>query len=394
MSSVRLVGVLLLVVLVLGCLGSGQTKKDEREPDVLIDAAKAKVAVADQYILEEEEDKAVDALADAKEDLEGALPILNATLADEEANGIRKAVSDIEAALDSLRNGDAMAAQSYLKMAEEELLTVSVLLLGSSEMISPSRFTVEMKELPLTYYGYVDGIYLGHQVVPHNVAAAARKAFYSYQENKDEKALERGLFLTEYLISTSTMRGDNDFVVWENNFVWPPYNLSKGWIGALSQAGCIKALMLAYDATGGEKYKEFADMAVTAFEVDVSEGGLMVTRKDTTGAYMWYPEYARPDPPYVLNGFITSVVWLGEYYTATGDEKAKALYEEGLKSIQHFLPAYEYNAGWSYYDAVSNKADSHYHELHIKQMATLYELTGDEIFKEYQERWSSGVAEQ
>jgi hypothetical protein len=368
-------------------------EKDTRDLDVLIDAARAKVAVADHYILEGEEGKATIALDDAKTDLEGALSMLNTTLAGEEINHTKKALDDIENASVSLKAGDAIDAQSYLETAGGALLAVSVQIRGGSDRIAPSRFNVEVREMPLTYYEYVDDTYIGYQVAPHNVAAAARTAFYTYQVTKDEEELNRGLFLTEYLMSTATVRGGGGFVVWENNFVWPPYNLSKGWIGALSQAGCIKALLLAYNATGEKKYKEFADRAVTAFEVDVSEGGLRVIREDGTEVYIWYPEYAKPEPPYVLNGLITSVVWLGEYHNMTGNEKAKSLYENGLRSIVHYLPSYEYDNNWSYYDAAGHKASRYYHDLHVKQMTVLYELTGEEIFKEYQEKWDGGVAE-
>lgn len=260
-----------------------------------------------------------------------------------------------------------------------------------SDSIPPERFSVVQKELPVTYYGYVDGVYLGYQVVPHSIAEEARKSFYRYKETNDRAEMERGLFLTEYLISVSTMRDGGRFLVWENNFVWPGYNLSKGWIGSLSQAGCIKALMLAYQATGDDRYRDIADKALEAFDIDVADGGLKNIRTSGSEHYVWYPEYAKSSPPYVLNGFITSVMWLGEYHEFTGSLKAKQLYEDGLESIIYFLPSYNHGGNWSYYDAQEHKSSLHYHALHIDQMDALFHLTGNKIFGEYAERWRSGI---
>jgi hypothetical protein len=391
---VKIVSLLILAGLLLGCLGSEQTKKDSREPETLIDSAKVKVDAADQYLLEGEGGKAASVLEDAKEDLEGSLLSLNSTVDEDGAAGVMKAKESVEAALNSLEGGDLLEARYHLEVAGEELLRAAIIFVGGNDRLAPEKYTVENRELPLTYYGHVDGVYLGYQLVPHNVAAAARESFYSYHETGERVELERGIFLVEYLISTSTERDNGNFIVWENNFEWPVYNLSSGWIGALSQAGCLKALMLAYQATGEKKYKDFSEKAINAFEVDVSDGGLKITRIDDTGSYVWFPEYAKEEPPFVLNGFITVVIWLGDYHTYTDSVKAKELYEDGLISIRHYLPLYEQGKKWSYYDAIGHRSNAHYHNLHVKQMAVLYDLTGWEIFREYQEKWGSAVIDQ
>jgi hypothetical protein len=258
--------------------------------------------------------------------------------------------------------------------------------MGAKDRIAPQRFTVTKGEFPLTYYGTVDGVYIGYQPVPHNIAKAAREAFYDYDKSGDETDLQRGLFLTELLIEMSKER-DGGFIVWPNNFSWPVYNLSPGWIGALSQAGCMKVLMLAHGATGDDRYREFGDKALSAFEFDISDGGLRIQRSDESGSYIWYPEYVRTEPPFVLNGFITAVTWIGEYSEFTGNEKAAGLHEDGIISIAHFLPEYTLGGGWSYYDAVGHRSSEHYHRLHVDQLARLYSLTGEEVFKTYRVMW-------
>ncbi|MDI6655521.1 MAG: D-glucuronyl C5-epimerase family protein [Candidatus Hydrothermarchaeota archaeon] len=248
-----------------------------------------------------------------------------------------------------------------------------------------SKYEVIEAQIPVTYYGTVDGVYLGYQIAPHNVALKARESFYSYFKKKNKSDLERGIFLTEWLISNATSHGN--FVVWEYSYEWPPYNLSRGWTGSLAQAGCLKAIMLAYQATGDKRYLEFAEKALAAFEVEVSQGGLLVLRKENNKSYYWYPEYAKESPPFVLNGFITALIWLEEYHNTIKNPLAGELYGEGIKSLIHYLPSYDCGEGCSYYDTLQHKASKHYHKMHVEQMLSLYKLTGDIVFLEYHEKW-------
>jgi hypothetical protein len=245
----------------------------------------------------------------------------------------------------------------------------------------PKKYSVTDEEIPTTYYGEIEGVYLGYQIAPHSVALKARESFYAYDKTGNESELERGLFLTEYLISNATPL--NGAVVWPYPFEWPTYDLEPGWTGALSQAGCLKVMMLAYLNTGDKSYLEFGDKTLAAFDIDVADGGLLFIRE---GGYYWYPEYAGADPPFVLNGFITTLIWLHEYNQTMGDKKAGVLFDKGIESLIYFLPEYR-EGNWSYYDALGHVSNEHYHSLHVAQMKSLYELTGEEIFLEYYERW-------
>ncbi|WP_292460263.1 D-glucuronyl C5-epimerase family protein [Methanothermococcus sp.] len=264
---------------------------------------------------------------------------------------------------------------------------------------NPKPFTVENVNIPITYYGTINGEYIGYQITPHNVNDEARKCFYKYFELKDknsEKAenyLDRGLFLTEYLISQSEektvcLNGSNiTFVIWRYNFDFPEYSLPKGWSGSLCQAGCLKTLYLAYKSTGDKRYLILADKALNAFKVPVKKGGLLKIRKRNEENYYWYPEYASSNPPYVLNGFITSVMWIGYFAKETKNRDAYILYNKGINSIKTFLS--DYDAGdWSYYDALNHRCNEHYEHLQKLQMLWLYNLTGNKIFYKYYDKWN------
>lgn len=251
-----------------------------------------------------------------------------------------------------------------------------------------AKYAVSESTVPLTYYGSVDNLFLGYQIAMHNVALKSREHFYSYFKTKNKSELEKALFYTDFMVFAATWK-ENGAVILENNFYWPPYKMDKPWSGAIVQGGFIKSLMLAYQATGREEYFEIAEKALDAFRYEIEDCGLLAKRSDNGKEYYWYPEYAVEEPPFVLNGFITSLIWINEYHQETKSENAKEIYEKGLEALVHFLPYYDAGDGWSYYDAQQRRASVSYHEMHAKQMNTLYNLTGSSIFREYAEKWSA-----
>ena len=248
-------------------------------------------------------------------------------------------------------------------------------------VFNPKKYAVvEENGIPLTYYGEE----LGFRLAYHNVALKAREYFYQYLRTGDEYYKKKALFLTDFLISRAESI-DGAFI-WRNPFPWKQYELKENWSGSLMQAGILKTLLLAYKTTGNKTYLSYADKALRAFDIEVYRGGLKIYREGR----VWYPEYAKEDPPYVLNGFITTLLWLKEYYLETNSTLAKKLYEEGLESLKYFLPKYDAE-GWSYYDAVGNLANKKYHKLHVELMLMLYKETGDKLFLKYYERWRSSL---
>ncbi len=256
-----------------------------------------------------------------------------------------------------------------------------------SNIILPKKYSITETDIPLTYYGNVDDVDLGYQIAPHNVAMKSLESFYQYHDTGNESYLKRGLYLADWLMEHADYRGDSTFVVWTYDYQWPPYDLKEGWTGSLNQATIIKALSFAYLYSKDEKYKQMIDKSLNAFEIDIKDGGLRILREDNGSYYVWYPEYAKENPPYVLNGFITVIIRLREYYLITTDKKAEKLYLEGLTSLEHYLPEYDARNKRSYYDALGNIANDHYHEMHVAQLDSLYQYTKNLIFKEYKEKW-------
>ncbi|WP_236610580.1 D-glucuronyl C5-epimerase family protein [Methanocaldococcus villosus] len=93
---------------------------------------------------------------------------------------------------------------------------------------------------------------------------------------------------------------------------------------------------------------------------------------------------------------MTSVIWIGEFANKTNNKDANFLYREGIKSIflyregiksiKAFISDYDDN-DWSYYDTLGHRCNKHYEHLHRLQMLWLYNLTKDETFLKYYNKW-------
>ena len=380
----------------MGCINSTQTGEtvNEDNPLILISATIKQIEIIDKIIQNTQFEDSVAPLKIADANLDLMLFSLNES---EETyimkiDRVKKAKMDMDKVLHYSMLGDSLKARLYLDITRKEMLILNSTLYGSNETFLPERFSIQKQNrIPLTYYDYVDGDYIGYQAPAHNIALVAREAFYEYFKTDDEKSLENGLLLVDFLLNISTPADSGNFIVWENDFRWPAYNLSEGWKGSLSQAGVIKALMLAYQATDELKYKTSAEKAISAFNYDISDGGLRTIRIGDGEEYLWYPEYVRNEPPFVLNGFVTTVIWLDEYYEFTGYEPAKELSNAGIESLTHYLKDYDLMDAGTYYDVSGTIANEHYHNMHVEQMQTLYNITEREIFKNYHEKWRNAT---
>lgn len=239
------------------------------------------------------------------------------------------------------------------------------------------RVKVDEKGIPVVDYGD-----LGEHRNPVTVANYALKYYEEYKLG-NENAKQLFLNCAEFLANNLVDKGN--YSVWEYNFPLSIYNLTPPWRSAMAQGLGIQVLAYAYTITGEKGYLEKAKKALNAFFVKVQDGG--VTIKENEG--WWYEEYADENgkTSRVLNGMIFALFGLYEYYKITGDVDAKLLFDKGVLSVKNHLHEYDANC-WTYYDTLGNLASIDYHKIHVAQMLDLYNITRDEFFKNYYEKWS------
>jgi hypothetical protein len=260
--------------------------------------------------------------------------------------------------------------------------------------------------IPITHYGCINGIYVGKQ---RSIVAVAEKSLDYWNKyqlgGKNDKVLlaydfdkclkengsgpknsteARMMFLNcaDWLVENAVYY--ENYTVWE--YSYPSYyKTTPPWRSGQAQAIGIQALLRAYDLTDDPKYLNCARNSVQAFYIPVEDGG--VTDMEPSGGW-WYDKFADVDSerPKVLNGMMFALLGIYDFYERTNDPAAKLLFDKGIISSKNHLG--EYDAGnWSYYDRKGNLASEKYHNIHIRQLSLLYNITGDPLFKEYSDKF-------
>lgn len=150
---------------------------------------------------------------------------------------------------------------------------------------------------------------------------------------------------------------------------------------AMAQGEAASLLIRAYVCSSEEKYLELSQKAIDYMLRPVEEGG---TTLYTNGG-MYLMEYTFKKM--VLNGSIFSWWGLYDYVLISNDNgKYKAALETTLKTLIQTLPQFK-SKYWSLYSLDGLIASPFYHNLHIAQMKAMYQLTNEQIFKEYATIW-------
>ena len=148
----------------------------------------------------------------------------------------------------------------------------------------------------------------------------------------------------------------------------------------------LSMLVRAHSMTKDAKYLEIGEEVLNSFLVTIVRGGVLyVAPADESVWYLEWPAFSRPK---TLNGFIFALLGIWDYYQVTKKSTAKVLFAQGIQSLKDHLHEFDkYNR--SSYDLGGDpfSYNQPYHQLHIKQLATLYDITGEEIFNEYSKKW-------
>ncbi len=104
---------------------------------------------------------------------------------------------------------------------------------------------------------------------------------------------------------------------------------------------------------GNLTYEEISDRLTDVFFVEVERGDLAYNMKDGS----WYEEYAHPSSklrPYVLNGFMYSLIELHKAYKLKGDERLKVLFDRGIKALKKEIGKFD-TGSWTVLNSMGDE---------------------------------------
>lgn len=276
------------------------------------------------------------------------------------------------------------------------IISFLITLFGRNKLFRMLNFTYIKKEktiisidsdgIPYVDYGYRGNRKIGIQRNPVTIRNHAIKLYHEYLSTKKEYTKILFINNANWLLNNTVHKKDRSTL--EYYFPLPIYNLEPPWRSAMANGQTLEVLCIAHKLTNDMKYLTNAKNILKSFFVEVTNGG--VTYKDSINSW-WYEEYVSDNKNMkesrVLNGMLFTLIGIYKYYKYTNDNDAKILFDNGIRNVVDNLHKYDDN-GYSYYDLLHNPAHK-YHQIHINLLNELYEITRQNVFKKFSDKWSN-----
>lgn len=182
---------------------------------------------------------------------------------------------------------------------------------------------------------------------------------------------------------------NNGLYLFVHHYHEEKYKVSPPWISAMAQGEAASFLYRLHQITGKEEYLEIAEKAINALSINVSDGGVLTYLDDK---YVWLEEYPSNPPSFVLNGFIYAVFGLMDAQRIAPNENRSKLLNECIQTLVYAVPKFDCGY-WSYYDLLKKELVRYYYQknVHVIQLEALYEMTGNDVFSFYANKWKKSV---
>jgi hypothetical protein len=160
--------------------------------------------------------------------------------------------------------------------------------------------------------------------------------------------------LLREMAATSSQRGG--FRTWEYFFRFG--GGSPPWMSGMAQATGVQALGRAWQLLGDRRLLAEARAALPAFEAGPPTG--IATRGPLGGTH--YLQYSFARRLYIFNAFMQSLIGLFDYAEATGDARARSIFERAEPEARMEVPHSD-TGDWSTYSFGGRESTREYHEL-------------------------------
>jgi len=193
-----------------------------------------------------------------------------------------------------------------------------------------------------------------------------------YLETKDKQYLDKFYNSVSWALSAQEDTGAWDAFGWCN----PDAKYSS-----MAQGEGASLLVRAYLESEDKRYLDAAKSAIDFMIIPVEEGGTTLYYPDGGLTFEETKENRT-----ILNGVIFSVWGLRDFCIVSKEDKYKEILKTAVNYLCKKLPIFDCKY-WSSYDLDGNIASPFYHDLHLEQLKVMYDLFGNEEFRQYREKW-------
>lgn len=229
-----------------------------------------------------------------------------------------------------------------------------------------TRFGYPDNELPITHVAKGMKIHFSIEIFQYGLAA-----FDLFLDTNKIEYLNKFKACVDW-----TVKNQDDKGRWATF----PYKRYDQLYSSMAQGEAISLLTRAYKLWGDEKYKIAAKKSKEFMLTTIDNGGTAVIKDGKIFLY----EYLHEDQ--VLNGWIFSAWGLYDYAKCFNDRGAWNQWENTVDAMAEKLWMYDRKI-WSSYTDGKKWANPFYHKLHIAQLNVMYDLTGNNTFKIYADKF-------
>lgn len=224
-------------------------------------------------------------------------------------------------------------------------------------------------DVPTTTVDTGETIYFSIAIFQYGLASYD---LYLASDKKDSSMLEKVIACANW--GVDNQQEDGAWVTFAYENLDYPYS-------AMAQGEGVSLLIRAFKETNDDKYMNCLKKAMAFMLTSFEKGG--PTLYNSNGVFL----YECPKDPLILNGWIFSFWGLWDYcLTLPEDKNAKAVLDKTLSTMVKWLPKFDLSY-WSMYEDGKRICSPFYHKLHVAQLNVMYDLTEQETFKYYAERW-------
>lgn len=198
-------------------------------------------------------------------------------------------------------------------------------------------------------------------------------AYDLYLLEKKELFLDKFDICVEWAISNQGNDGS-----WNNFF----YNQPYAPYSSMAQGEGASLLIRAYKEFKNERYLLAANRAIEFMLKPLEKGGTAEYINDE----VFLKEFT--NKPIVLNGWIFSLFGLYDYLKIDNAPEKMSIYNRSILTLINHIKHFD-NGYWSKYDLGNKLSSPFYHSLHISQLKALYDLTHEEVFMNYENKWQA-----
>ena len=236
--------------------------------------------------------------------------------------------------------------------------------------------TSQLNDLaPIWHVHYLEGNYFN----PIELAVSALASCNQPKEDNDNT-----VFLNSYnFLKNYSVWDKHNEAFWIPYYLdYPKYGMKAPWVSGLTQALCLSVALRAIP-----KDESFVRGLYRSLLVRTEEGGVFTCHPSS---YPWIAEYPGKTP-FVLNGLLSVLIGLLDYYNYSEEEEVLRLFLELLNGIlsdyREYVFAKELRYSWN----SKQLANIQYKGLHAFQLLHLYRLTGLKVFYQLAREWARVV---